>query len=145
MPDRPAGGGTKSETGPAGESAPAVGALDLDQIQRIWPAVLQKLAEKEPVLAASFEGARPVSYGEEGLQVGFPAASNFHKTKAESPERRDAVADAFEGVSGQRIRPTYVLLEGEAPPDTPAPGSEEIDEEQLLERLKSEFDAEEVG
>ena len=29
--------------------------------------------------------------------------------------------------------------------DTPAPGSEEIDEEELLERLKSEFDAEEVS
>jgi hypothetical protein len=37
------------------------------------------------------------------------------------------------------------VLDGEAPPDTPAPGSEEIDEEGLLEQLKSEFDAEEVS
>ena len=28
---------------------------------------------------------------------------------------------------------------------TPAPGSDEIDEDELLERLKSEFDAEEVS
>ncbi len=54
------------------------------------------------------------------------------------------MAAAFAAVTG-RLRPTYVLLEGEAPPDTPAPGSEEVDEEQLLERLKSEFDAEEVS
>ena len=51
----------------------------------------------------------------------------------------------FAAVTGSGLRPTYVLLDGEAPPDTPAPGSEEIDEEELLERLKSEFDAEEVS
>jgi hypothetical protein len=49
------------------------------------------------------------------------------------------------------VAPRYALLEeGEAagappPPDTPAPGSEEIDEDELLARLKSEFDAEEVS
>jgi hypothetical protein len=31
------------------------------------------------------------------------------------------------------------------PPDTPAPGSERIDEDELAQRLKSEFDAEEVS
>jgi len=48
-------------------------------------------------------------------------------------------------VVGQGLKPVYVLLDGEAPPDTPAPGSEEVDEAELLERLKSEFDAEEVS
>ena len=50
------------------------------------------------------------------------------------------------------MAPQYVLLEEDAPvpsaaapPDTPAPGSERIDEDELLERLKSEFDAEEVS
>ena len=119
--------------------------MTLDEIQRVWPAVLQKLAETAPALAATFEGARPVSFGEEGLQVGFPAEMTFNKKKADSPERRDTVAAAFAAVTGQGLRPTYVLLDGEAPPDTPAPGSEEIDEEELLERLKSEFDAEEVS
>jgi len=128
------------ETGPAGQDA-----LSLDEIQRAWPAVLQKLGETAPALAATFEGARPVSHGEEGLQIGFPTDQRFNKKKAESPERRDAVAAAFEAVVGRSLKPSYVLLEGEAPPDTPAPGSEEIDEEELLRRLKSEFDAEEVS
>jgi hypothetical protein len=107
--------------------------------------VLQKLAEKSPALAAGFEGARPVSYGDDGLEIAFPADKRFDKKKAESPERREAVAAAFAAVAGQQLKPTYVLLDGEAPPDTPAPGSEGIDEDQLLERLKSEFDAEEVS
>jgi hypothetical protein len=38
-----------------------------------------------------------------------------------------------------------VVRDGEAPPDTPAPGSDQVNEEELLERLKSEFDAEEVS
>jgi DNA polymerase III subunit gamma/tau len=134
------GGGTKSATGPAGQPD-----LSLEEIQRVWPAVLQKLSETAPALAATFDGARPVSYDESGLQVGFPAEMTFNKKKADSPERRDTLAAAFAAVTGVGLRPTYVLLEGEAPPDTPAPGSEEIDEEELLERLKSEFDAEEVG
>jgi len=119
--------------------------LSLEEIQQVWPAVLQKLGETAPALAATFEGTRPVSYGEDGLQVGFPAEMTFNKKKADSPERRDTLAAAFAAVTGVGLRPTYVMLEGEAPPDTPAPGSEDVDEDELLERLKSEFNAEEVS
>jgi len=125
---------------PAGQDA-----LSLEEIQSLWPAVLHKLSETAPALAATLEGARPVSFGDEGLQVGFPPEMTFNKKKADSPERRDTVAAAFAAVTGTGLRPTYVLLEGEAPPDTPAPGSEEIDEDRILETLKSEFDAEEVS
>jgi DNA polymerase III subunit gamma/tau len=136
----------EAEVVPEAEPEPASGeGLSFEEIQRVWPAVLQKLAETAPALSASFDGARPVSYGEEGLQIGFPAEMTFNKKKADSPERRDTVAAAFAAVTGIGLRPTYVLLDGEAPPDTPAPGSEEIDEDRILERLKSEFDAEEVS
>jgi DNA polymerase-3 subunit gamma/tau len=138
--DSPGRESPASETGPAGQDA-----LSLEEIQRVWPAVLHKLSETAPALAATLEGARPVNYGDEGLEVGFPPEMTFNKKKADSPDRRDTVAAAFAAVTGQGLRPTYVLLEGEAPPDTPAPGSEEIDEDQILERLKSEFDAEEVS
>jgi DNA polymerase III subunit tau-like protein len=140
------GGGTKSATGPAGQEAPSA-ALSLDEIQRAWPAVLQQLAETAPALVATFESARPVAMEDAGLQIGFPADQRFNKKKAESPERRDAVAAAFEAVVGQALKPSYVVLEDEAaPPDVPAPSSgEEVDEEELLERFKSEFNAEEVS
>jgi DNA polymerase-3 subunit gamma/tau len=138
--DSPDGESPISETGPAGRDA-----MSLEEIQQVWPAVLQKLSETAPALAATFDGARPVSYDESGLQIGFPAEMTFNKKKADSPERRDTLAAAFAAVTGIGLRPTYVILEGEAPPDTPAPGSEQIDEEELLERLKSEFDAEEVS
>ena len=138
--DSPGRESPRSETGPAGQKA-----LSLADIQRLWPSVLHKLSEAAPALAATLEGARPVSFGDEGLQVGFPPDMTFNKKKADRPDQRDTVAAAFEAVTGQGLRPTYVLLDGEAPPDTPAPGSDEVDEQELLERLKSEFDAEEVG
>jgi DNA polymerase-3 subunit gamma/tau len=133
-------GGGSPAVPPAGQAA-----LSLEEIQRVWPAVLQKLNETAPALAATFDGARPVSYDDDGLQVGFPAEMTFNKKKADSPERRDTLAAAFAAVTGVGLRPTYVMLEGGAPPDTPAPGSEDVDEDELLERLKSEFNAEEVS
>ena len=131
-----------------GPVAAASSDLDLDGLKRVWPAVLQKLAETAPALAATFEGAHPVAMDAEGLKVGFPADKTFNKRKAEGAERRDAVAAAFESVVGQSIRPTYVLLEGEGEvPEAPAAESDDsgIGEDAVMEKLKSEFDAEEVG
>jgi hypothetical protein len=125
---------------------PAGSSLDLAELTRVWPSVLDELAKTAPALAATFEGARPVAVGEGGPEIGFPADASFNKRKAESPERREAVAAAFEAITGSAVKPTYVTLEeGEAPPDVPAPGSEEIDEDAILEKVKSEFGAEEVG
>jgi DNA polymerase III subunit gamma/tau len=134
-------GGSPAVTGPAGQ-------LDLAQIVNTWPAVLDKLRETSPALAATFDGARPVSLdSEEGLRVGFPAELTFNKRKAETPEKRELMADAIEDVLGERLRPTYVLLDDE--PAVPAEESQDsdrgIDHDALVEKLKSEFDAEEVG
>ena len=99
-----------------------------------------------PALAATFEGARPVEIDRDGatLKVGFPASSTFNKRKAEAPEKREQMAAALEAVAGERLRPVYVVLDGEAAP-VAAAEDDQIDEQELLERLKSEFDAEEVS
>jgi hypothetical protein len=130
-------------TGPAGQSAPD---LNFDEVTRIWPTVLDKLAETAPALAATFEGARPVALDDEGLKIGFPTDKTFNKRKAESPERREALAQALVAVAGQELRLTYVLLDEESPePEAPAEASDQVDHDDLVERLKSEFNAEEVS
>ena len=129
--------------GPAGQSAPD---LNLSEVTAIWPTVLDKLAETAPALAATFEGARPVSLDADGLQIGFPADKTFNKRKAESPERREALAQAIAGVAGQELRPTYVLLDEEsAEPEAPEAPDQAADHSDPVERLKSEFNAEEVS
>jgi DNA polymerase-3 subunit gamma/tau len=126
--------------GPAGK-------IDLDEIARMWPAVIHKLGETSPALAATFDGARPVSMDDEGLKVGFPAEFTFNKRKAEAPEKRELMADAIESVLGERIKPAYVLLDGDVAPDgdDEETSEGEIDHDALVEKLKSEFDAKEVG
>lgn len=121
--------------------------VDLERIIRLWPAVLDQLRQSSaPALAALFEGARPVDVDREDstLTVGFSPSATFNKRKAEAPDKRDLVAAALEAVAGERLRPVYVVVDGEVGAEGTA-GEAELDEEELVERLKSEFDAEEVG
>ncbi len=137
-----------AETEPSEEDDPPAGQLDLAQIVNTWPSVLDKLRETSPALAATFDGARPVSLDpEEGLRVGFPAELTFNKRKAETPEKRELMADVIEDVLGERLRPTYVLLEDEpaAPAEEAQDSDRGIDHDAMVEKLKSELDAEEVG
>jgi hypothetical protein len=105
--------------------------------------VIEKLRETSPALAATFDGARPVAIDEEGLRIGFPAELTFNKRKAEAKDKREQMAEALLAVSGARLRPVYVLLDGEDPPAEAGAG--DVDHEALVEKLKSEFNAEEVG
>ena len=137
-PDTPDSG-----SGPAGHELE----LDLEQIVRVWPAVLDQLMQTAPALAATFEGARPVSFdaGEGSVTVGFPADHTFNKRKAEAPDKREQLAGALETVLGEKVRPAYEVLEGEAAPPEADATEDGVDHEALVEKIKSEFDAEEVG
>jgi DNA polymerase-3 subunit gamma/tau len=144
------GGGSPAPTGPAGDDAPSAdgNALSLADLQHVWGTVLAKLAETAPALAATFEGARPDGLDGDELSIGFPPDRTFNKRKAESPERREVLVTAIHVVTGRMLRPTYDLLDENAEPAAdaaPADQADGVDEEELLRRLKSEFDAEEVS
>jgi DNA polymerase-3 subunit gamma/tau len=119
--------------------------VDLERVVRAWPAMLDQLGKTAPALVAVFEGARPVGLDGDALSVGFPSSSRFNKRKAEAPDKREQVAAALEAVTGQPLRPVYVLLDSGEAESAPSAEEEKLDEQELLERLKSEFDAEEVG
>jgi hypothetical protein len=110
--------------------------------------VLDRLHQTAPALAASFDGARPVAAdpAERTVTIGFPADHTFNKRKAEGKDKREQLSEALEAVLGQRLVPAYDVLDGEAPAEEA--GEEaggDVDHGALVERLKSEFDAEEVG
>jgi hypothetical protein len=80
------------------------------------------------------------------VTIGFPTASTFNKRKAEAPDKRELVASALEAVLGPKLRPVYVLLDRDDVPGGGAAEAEpEVDHDALVEKLKSEFNAEEVG
>jgi hypothetical protein len=74
------------------------------------------------------------------VQVGFPTSAGFNKRKAEAGDARTKVADAVNTIVGQRLRPVYVLIEGE---EAAGPESGELSPDELFEQFKDAFDGEE--
>ena len=115
--------------------------IDLERLQRVWPAVVDRMREGSPVLSALFDGARPLEVDGSTIRVGFPAGATFNKKKAEELDNREQLSDALRAVTGRPLRAVYLLLDGEGEADT----GEELTEDELIERIKAEFDAEEYG
>jgi len=138
-------GPTAVATEAVATEAAATEAVDFERISGLWPAVLDQVRESgSELLSTVFAAARPVAVDVERsvLEVGFPASAAFNKRKAEAQEARERLADAVKTIVGQRLRPIYVLLEGD---EEAAPGGAQapLSEEELIELLRSEFDAEE--
>jgi hypothetical protein len=118
--------------------------VDLERVRDVWPAVVDQLRDSgQELLSTVLAAARPVAVEAGGvLKIGFPSGAAFNKRKAEAGEARDRVAEAVRDIVGERLRPAFVLLEGDeaGKDDAESP----LSEEELLERFKSEFDAEEV-
>jgi len=114
-----------------------VGAVELDQIVALWPAVAEAVAEQNGMLSAALSAATPTALDADRLTVAFPADAAFVKKKAE--QGRDLVATAVRGITGQPLTLAFELSEAAATPATAT-----LDHDQLIERLRAEFGAEEV-
>jgi DNA polymerase-3 subunit gamma/tau len=141
--------GTEHEDGEGGggkTTATAAAVLDLDRISGLWPAVVDQVRDSgSELLSTVYAAARPIAVDPERavLKIGFPASAAFNKRKAEAQANRDRFAEAVRTIVGESLRPVYVLLDGES--ENGASGDEpELTEGELIERLKSEFDAEEL-
>jgi hypothetical protein len=98
------------------------------------------------MLSTLFDEARPLGIDEERgmLRIGFPPSAKFNKKKAESSANLDRMADAITAIAGQGLRPSYELIEEDVP-EAAAEKDTSVDEEEMLEMLKDQFDATEVA
>jgi DNA polymerase-3 subunit gamma/tau len=142
-----AGQPSEDDPGPTAVATEAVAteAVDFERISGLWPAVHDQVRESgSELLSTVLAAARPVAVDVERavLEVGFPASAAFNKRKAEAQDARERLAEAVRTIAGERLRPVYVLLEGkdEAGPEG---GESALSEEELIELLRSEFDAQE--
>jgi DNA polymerase-3 subunit gamma/tau len=139
-PARSAGGGPAAAVAaePRAEAQPVpVGAVELEQLQAIWPAVAEAVTEENGMLGAALGAARPMTVEGDRLTVAFPTDAAFVKKKAEA--NRELVARALRGLTGHSLTVAYELREDALPA-----GPELLGEEELIERLRAEFAAEEV-
>jgi DNA polymerase-3 subunit gamma/tau len=127
-------------------SSVATVSVEVERVVELWPAVVDHLRESgSAMLSTLFEGARPLGLDQERgvLRVGFPASAKFNKKKAESSANIDRMTDAITAVVGQRLRPAYELIE-DGSSGAPGEDAAAIDEEDLIEMIKDNFDANEV-
>jgi DNA polymerase-3 subunit gamma/tau len=141
-PARTAGG---RGSGASAAAAPAVAqpseqpeaALELGQIQALWPGVAQAVREENAMLGAALGEARPHALEGSRLTVAFPEEKAFSKKKVEA--NRELVERVVRGLTGQPLSIGYEL-NGEAAPAAQAT----LSEDELIARLKEELGAEEV-
>jgi DNA polymerase-3 subunit gamma/tau len=143
---------TEVETRVAATAQATGDALNLERLAGLWPAVVDQVRTSgSEFLSAPFEEARPVAVNAEAatVEIGFPPSAAFNKRKAEAKESRDGLTEALRTIVGSRLNPTYVMIEEEEAPAADvdgggAPAPSGVDESELVERFKAEFDAEEV-
>ncbi len=127
----------------AGPVAAVADAIDLERFKELWPAVVDQLRDSgQELLSSLLEVARPVGVDAEDhvVKVGFPPANAFNKRKAEAADARDRFTEAVRSIVGERLRPVFVLLEGDEAEEAVGPG---MSEDEVFERFKAEFDGEE--
>jgi DNA polymerase-3 subunit gamma/tau len=129
---------------PAPQSPPPAGALDLDGLRALWPAVVDAVRAENAMLAAALVEARPLAVADGEATLAFAPGADFLKRKAESEEHRRIAAEALRALGGVPLRLRYELRE--PPPGDPAaaPAPAPLSDAELVDRFVSAFDAEEL-
>jgi hypothetical protein len=112
---------------------------DLDGVIAVWPAVLDALRGDNMVLATALSHGRLVALDGKELIVAFNEADKFKRRKAESQSQ--AVGNAVREISGAALRLRFE--ERDLPAEASEPEVQPTGDD-LIARLVSEFDAEEI-
>jgi DNA polymerase-3 subunit gamma/tau len=113
--------------------------LDIELVRGLWPAALDAVRAENAMVAALLGDARPTAIAGSKLTVSFPEGAEFSRKKADA--NRELLHTALRGLTGRSLGVTFDL--GAPPPGEGEPRPV-LSEEELLERLKAEFQAEEV-
>jgi DNA polymerase-3 subunit gamma/tau len=138
--EAPRGGATAAvaEPAPADTEDAALPALET-----VWPALLERVREGDggAMLAALLDGARPVSMDGSCFRLAFQRSAAFSKRKVEAQVNRRRITDAIHEVTGRSLTLELELADGTAQGGA---GEALVDESELYERFKREFDAQDV-
>ena len=127
---------------PPQEPAPEPLSVDLEQLQDAWKRTILPAVEQRSIpIGKTLAEAHPAALAGDTLTLEFPQTASFHLKLAEDPKNAEMLRDALYEVTGRKLAVAFELGEiSDAPraSDTPAT------EEDVLELMKSTFDAREV-
>ena len=91
------------------------------------------------MLAAMLREARPIELADQGLTLAWPQSAAFSKRQVEDPAKRELIARSIRAVTGASLRLAHELHSDHqvAPPA-------QLTDDELVERFKQEFGAEEL-
>jgi DNA polymerase III subunit gamma/tau len=122
------------------ETAPA--AVELEQLQEAWRrSILPAVEQRSIPIGKTLAEAHPAALAGDTLTLEFPQTASFHLKLAEDPKNSALLRDALYEVTGRKLAVSFELGEAEhagEPDDAPA------GEEDVLELMKSTFDAREL-
>jgi hypothetical protein len=107
----------------------------------VWPAVLETICRQNSMVGTALEEGRPVDVREGELVVAFPPGQAFQRRMCETASHRELVSQALRTHACGGWRVAFDTREDLAPAAADvAPPTED----ELIDRFKSAFDAEEV-
>jgi DNA polymerase-3 subunit gamma/tau len=117
----------------------------LDIVEAKWQAAIDSLNDDSPRLGAVLETAVPIRIDDRMLILGFPQSADFLRKTAEQAAGRDTITKHIASVTGfqftlgtEVVDDSVFVTEGSG--DSPG-----IDNDELIETLKKEFDATELA
>ncbi len=123
------------------DAVPPSGEVDLASIRGVWPAVVDTVKAQNMMLAAAVAKSRPCELRGDELVVAFGSEDSFYRRKAEDTACRQIVSEAVRSLTGRSLRLVYDSRDDDAEPEA-APVA--VSEEEIIQRFKAEFEAEEI-
>jgi DNA polymerase-3 subunit gamma/tau len=136
-PVKPAASAAAAATPP-----PAPIAVELEQLQEAWRrSILPAVEQRSIPIGKTLGEAHPAALDGDTLTLEFPQTASFHLSLAEDPKNAALLRDALYEVTGRKLAVAFELgdpSQAEPVDDTP------VSEEDVLELMKSTFDAREL-
>ena len=118
------------------------GSVDLEQLQEAWRrSILPAVEQRSIPIGKTLGEAHPTALAGDTLTLEFPQTAAFHLSLAEDPKNAAMLRDALYEVTGQKLAVTFLLGDSEHPA---AADEQPASEEDVLELMKSTFDAREL-
>jgi hypothetical protein len=124
--------------------AVADGEVGLAELVELWPAVCGALAEGNNQLAVMLRDARPIAVVGREVTVGFDRDHAFQCRIADQASNRESLAESIRSVTGLDARLTVELHDLAELVPAVAAAQVPPSPDEWVDRLKQEFDAEEI-
>ncbi len=117
--------------------------LDFERLQEAWRrAIIPAVEQRSIPTAAMLQEGHVASFDGEILTIEFPPAASFHRGMMEDPKNTALLKDALYEVTGRRL--TLIFAAGGEREQAKSEHDGPVTEEQLMDLMKSTFDAREL-